>query len=236
MHLGRALVALVAALTVVAGTGLSAEADPTANARPVTAPDRVTGRAGDLLPVKPLANDSDPDGDDLTVSRLGPRPAGLSADFSDDTVIVSADRPGTYTLDYYACDLEYLTKGTITVVVTPRPVVRVQVTKLRRPGRIRVVNRDDVRVSFAWGSSKARRSDGSRWLRPGRGVTVRVRRHSIMWVAVDQGQSAYAIGHVRRIRLPRGTRSLPADTYAGQTARPVGRESVTAPSWWRVDG
>ena len=207
MHLGRALAAAVAGMTMVVATSSGAVA--AGGSAPVTVADRVEGRADTIIEVTPLRNDSDPDGDQLAVCRLGRVPAGLTAERLDDrTLWLVASRPGTYTLDYYACDFQHLTRGTITVVATPAAVIDLRIRKLRQPGKLRVVNRSAFRVSFAWGSVKEEKADGSRWIGPGRHVVIRVRRPSIVWAAVNLYQDAFEVGAVRGIRLPKGTKAL----------------------------
>ena len=230
MYLGRALAAVVAGLTLAAGTCVSAVADAPTGSRPVTVADHVEGRAGSTIFVEPLANDSDPDGDPLAICRLGSTPVGVAAEFFDNTVVIETDRSGTFTIDYYACDFEYLAKGTITVVATPAVTVDLNVRKLKRPGKLRVVNHGAYRISFAWGSVKEERADGSHWVKPGHGVTISVKRHSIVWVAVNVREEVTRIGYVRGIRLPGGTKALPAGAPRG------GGSSDdfafrTAPSW-----
>jgi len=77
------------------------------NAVPVTAPDTATVRAGDIVSIPVLANDVDPDGDQL---RLGPEVSGLEkgqgAAFVSGSVVrfVAPDTPGTARLSYSVTD------------------------------------------------------------------------------------------------------------------------------------
>lgn len=210
MHLGRALAAAVLALTMGLTTVLatSPAAVAAGGSAPVTVADRLEGRAGSVLEVEPLGNDSDADGDALALCRLGTVPPGMMAEIIEDSVIVIASQPGTYTFDYYACDFEQLTRGTITVVVTPAAVISLRIRKLPQPGQLRVVNRSAFQVSFAWGSVKEDKADGSRWIRPGRAVVIKVRRPSIVWAAANLRQDVFKVGAVRGIRLPKGTKAL----------------------------
>lgn len=223
MHLGRALAAAVLGLTMVIASSSGAVA--AGGSAPVTVGDRLEGRAGSLLEIAPLRNDSDADGDPLELCRLGTVPPGLEAElFDDDTIMVVAARAGTYTLDYYACDFDHLTRGTITVVATPAAVISLRIRKLRQPGKLRVVNRSAFRVSFAWGSAEEDRADGSRWIRPGGRVVISVRRPSIMWSAANLHQDVFKLGAVRGIRLPKGTKALaPGAPKPGQLDQSFGR-------------
>ena len=87
----------------------------------MTTPDRVTMRAGEGSVVDVTANDSDPDGDQLEVCRVGPFPRAVGALVQDGDLVVLPSRRahGTYTLTYYVCDQSYLTAGHLTSVGRP---------------------------------------------------------------------------------------------------------------------
>jgi hypothetical protein len=134
-------------LTVLAGAVALVLASPAAYAAtgspPVTTPDHVTMRAGEGSVVDVTANDSDPDGDQLEVCRVGPFPRAVAAFVQDGELIVLPSRRahGTYTLTYYACDDSYLTAGTLTVKVRPpAPTLDIIPVGDAPPGRIRLVN------------------------------------------------------------------------------------------------
>jgi hypothetical protein len=220
------LTMLALTLALVAGTGGPAAA---AGSPPVTTPDHVKVVAGDVAEVVPTANDTDPDGDALTTCRFGAVPEGVWAELMGDVVLLGAETPGVYTIDYYACDFESLTKGTITLEVLTRSVPDVRVRKLRRPGRLAVVNRSTYGVLFQWGSLTAKRPDGSRWLRPGRRVEISVRRTSIIWVAYNERRQAFDFGAVRRIRLPRGVDPLPPGIPKGADVDDLLRTQAARP-------
>jgi hypothetical protein len=100
-------------------------------------------RAGEGSVVDVTANDSDPDGDQLEVCRVGPFPRKVGALVQDGELIVLPSRRahGTYTLTYYACDQSYLTVGTLTVKVKPpAPTFDIIPVGDAPPGRIRLVN------------------------------------------------------------------------------------------------
>jgi hypothetical protein len=235
MRMRRSWAALAAGVVLAAtgATGVTgASADEPGGARPVTVPDTVTTKALQPVEITPLANDSDPDGDELTICRLGPVPAGLEAFNLDDEIVAQPERAGTFTLDYYACDFQYLTKGTITIVATPATVLRVQVRKTHQPGKLRVVNHSSEKVSFAWGSVKEKKADGSRWLRPGQRTVFTVKRHSIVWVAADADGTVYVVHAVRGIDLPRGAKALPDGAPKGHhLPEGFGSDSRLAPAW-----
>jgi len=210
MRRARALATGLLSLTLALGVMATAEASP-----PVTRPDTVTVTAGTPTSIRPTANDTDPDGDELAICRLGKRPRGVFTEPVDGDLWIIAARPGTYTLHYYACDFQSLTRGTITIEVTKPVVPEVRVRKLRRPGKLRVVNRSDFGVTFLWGSLAKARPDGERWIRPGRRIVINVRRPSIVWVAGNERLLAFDLGVVRGIRLPRGVDPLPPGVPKG---------------------
>jgi hypothetical protein len=110
---------------------------------PITAPDQVVVRADKPTPVDVLANDTDPDGDELQVCRLGKLPRALrSSEVQHGQLFVLPNRGarGTYTLTYYACDTSYLTPGTATVKVRP-PAPQFLIQPIGPPpGKVRLVN------------------------------------------------------------------------------------------------
>ncbi len=113
---------LGAALTCVLVMGSTAAAVAATGSPPMTAPDSVTIRAGEPSQVDVTANDSDPDGDEVAVCRLGPLPRALrDTQISNGTLYVFPTRRahGTYRITYYACDQSYLTAGTLTLEVRP---------------------------------------------------------------------------------------------------------------------
>jgi len=128
----------VAAVLTVTPTAYAATGSP-----PVTNPDRVVLRAGEATPVDVTANDSDPDGYQLEVCRVGAVPRGIEAQVEGGHLFLAAKPKahGTYTLTYYACDDSYLTAGTLTVKVgPPAPTFDIVPVADAPPGRIRLVN------------------------------------------------------------------------------------------------
>lgn len=211
-----------AALTLgLLATGL---AQPTpAIAAPVDAPvtqdDRVTMYAGGEASVDLLANDSDPQGADLAVCRIGPE-SYRNLDvltFSDGrstnvSVITSPRMPsGTYELTYYACNYERLTPGTLTVTVKrPKAVQASRVVD--RPGRVRFKNPNERRVVVLWGSRSEERPDGRISIPAHEARIVQVQRTQVFWIAFLPTVGAVAgSGIVRGIELPR-TRLAPTRT------------------------
>jgi hypothetical protein len=166
------------AATLALALGLvAAPAYAATGSAPVTAPDAVTVRAGDPDELDVTANDSDPDGDELQVCRIGSAPRALRATVSDGRLSVLPRRTarGTYSLTYYACDTSYLTPGTVTVRVRP-PGPALTVTALTRlPGKVRIVNTYPHRTFHCeWRRLGSDRVEGRVTVEPRSRVVVRV--------------------------------------------------------------
>jgi len=205
--LRRTCTALLVSAVLAAGT--TALAGPASAAPPVTVDDNVTMYAGGVRTVDVLANDSDADGKDtLTICRLGDNveTAHYVVGIEDGKLFVATDPgvTGQITITYYACDYETLTPGTLTISF--KKVYPIRVTKLRRPGLLRVTNRNDRQVRFLWGSFKADNADGRTVVAPHDSTVVRVHRHRIDWVAMIGREALVGMGHVRNIALPRNDR------------------------------
>lgn len=211
----RAAVLAIAPLLLLGAPAYAAE-----GSAPITAPDRVTTQEGALKVVDVLANDTDADGDELVVCRMGDLPDGLEVVSGDlvgkdpRSLAIFAGRPGTYAITYYACDFDYLTPGTLTVVVAKAPRIKVSVTKLaQRPGHLKVVNRSGFPVRFLWGSADERKPDGN--VRVVRKAVITVQRRSIVWYAGSRRTADLDFGMVRGIALPEGSEVLPPGAPSG---------------------
>jgi hypothetical protein len=206
-----------------------------------------------------LANDTDPDApdaDDLTICRLEPSeelgvfPSPDYADYDDvddpnaaesvlDVIPFDAKR-GTYTVDYYVCDYEYLTPATLTVEVIGRqnPFARVLTS---RPGFVRFTNPGTRRAVIRYGSTDGRTTDGRFVLAPRTGRTVRVARRAILWTAtIRTATGSTGMGSILRgIKQPArpdraaADRSLvrtPADRAAARLGLRVALRGDDAPT------
>jgi hypothetical protein len=212
----RRLGGLVLALGL-AGTLTSAPAQAAEGSPPVAVDDTVTLRFGQSAELDVLDNDSDPDGDDLEVCRLGKLPRHLQVFSTGEGNLYIApgvrDR-GTFTFTYYACDFEFLSPATVTVIVPPTPEVRVQKAP-DHPGFLRVKNTAPFAIRFLFGSRSEEKPDGVRRIEAKEAVFVRVHRPQIYWVAVSR-HAFVAQGLVRNIRLDR---RAPAPTPTALTQR-----------------
>jgi Big-like domain-containing protein len=172
----RRLSALVGAAALVAAgpTAYAATGSP-----PVTVPDTVTMRAGEGMSVDVTANDSDPDGQQLEVCRVGPSPRAVAAEVEDGVLQVFPSRRarGTYTLTYYACDDSYLTAGTLTVKVKPpAPTLEIVPVGDRLPGPVRLVNTyKNQTFHCQWRPLDSDRVEGKTVVKPLSTVVIRVR-------------------------------------------------------------
>ncbi len=164
---------LVAALAATgAGLALALSATPSSgavepNRAPLTADDTLTiygkpvnGGYSYTSQALVLRNDSDPDGDVLTICEVqNPDPDVLAvtigrARTGEPTVEVSTtvNAPFTYEITYRACDGQLSTPGTLTVEV--KQVGPLQAVAQKKGGRVRFTNPGDVPldVSFDGGS------------------------------------------------------------------------------------
>jgi hypothetical protein len=125
---------------------------PTTNSPPVAAPDRVTARVGTSVPVPVLANDSDPDGDPLTLLVEGkdaptqPRGARVTPAPDGGTLVVAVEPAapaGDVSFSYAVADGRGgSTRGIVTVSISVNepldqpPVARDDVVETQAPGAV----------------------------------------------------------------------------------------------------
>ncbi|MGH2377625.1 MAG: Ig-like domain-containing protein [Candidatus Limnocylindria bacterium] len=93
------------------------------NEPPVAQDDSAVTEEGRAVTIDVLANDSDPDGDELTVSTVSDPADGTTTINSDNTVTYTPDAGfvGTETFTYTAFDGEWEDTATVTVTVEERP-------------------------------------------------------------------------------------------------------------------
>lgn len=205
--------AAVLSATLVASTLALTVAAPAQAAPPVVVDDEMTVYANTVHLPDLLANDTDPDGDELAICRI--------KEVMNDRVIFTnllgmpilgfaPGVSGTFTFTYYACDFETLVPGTLTVHVKKNPKVDVKVTKLKKPGKVRVTNRSGFPLDFAWGHAEKARPDGTVRVGKKSSRVITVRRTAITWVAGNEQYGAEKYGFLGGIKLPKGKKSLPA--------------------------
>jgi len=161
--------------TAVNPAAPASQVDPTTVAPPVTADEEVTWWAGRMSDLDVLHNDTDPDGQPLTVCRVGPSSRDLGGFVYENgrlRVGTGERSRGTFTFTYYACNDHRLTPGMLTVHIhRARPA---QVTSApTRPGYFRISNPNGQRVRV--------QLSNYRTVRPDR--VVRVPAHAVRYVA-----------------------------------------------------
>jgi hypothetical protein len=185
-------------------------ATPAAGARggssPVTTSDTVTSYPGNFPTVKLLDNDSDADGDTLTVCTTGtesyPR---IAADFSKTDVafsIKSSAKPGSYSYTYFACDGTTQVAGTVTLVVAAPPRIKVRQVS-NGLGKLRVTSKAPFKIRLGYGSFAEEDADGYVTVGKNGSAVFTVHRTKIDWLATTLGGEVLAAGHLRGILLPR---------------------------------
>ncbi|QIG45704.1 calcium-binding protein [Nocardioides anomalus] len=155
-------------------------------AAPVTAPDAVTVYAGGYAPAEVLANDTDPEGDRLSVCGVGPRYQGhidLDTENPKRIGVLPGGRtePGTYVYTYLACDGASQTPGTLTVTVPAPPRVTVRAVP-GRPGKVRARTDADFRIRLTYGSP-GEDQDGLVFIPKHGSVTFGTRYDRLNWTA-----------------------------------------------------
>jgi hypothetical protein len=172
------LAALGAAVALLLGTMSTAYA---AGSPPVTTPDQFNVLSGEGQQLDVLANDSDPDGDRLSVCGLGPLPHPLARTFIVEgklILVAGARARGRFELTYYACDGTNGTPGSLTVRVRPllQPVFDVVALGDAPPGVIQLVNSARHRTfRCVWRPVALRHPTGHAEVRPRSTVTIHVR-------------------------------------------------------------
>ncbi|GAA4364967.1 Ig-like domain-containing protein [Nocardioides caricicola] len=210
-----ALAAAVLAATPVAPTHAD-EVDPLA---PVVVDDEITMWPGERTEIDVIANDSDPNGDDLALCRV---PSVYGPDGEEDRPVVIYDRSwllgppgvlqvatdrlaeGTHVLEYYVCNHTRLTLAHLTVTI--RPVQPVDVVPDRVPDRILVTNHNDQTIRFLATDRTGCKVDVRARVAAGETRSFAVRRHSLDWVAFIGQRGDLGIadsGRVRHVELTR---------------------------------
>lgn len=135
------LAALLSSAVLISALAVTLAA-PAQAAPPVVVDDEVTIYAGTLNFPDLLANDSDPDGDDLDVCRIREvmePPVGFMDPLGIQILVADPGTSGVFEFTYYACDYATLVPGTLTVTVKPSPKAAVTAKKLPPSPRPRYV-------------------------------------------------------------------------------------------------
>ena len=186
-------------------------AEAQSGAAPVTAADTVATYPDNLATLRPLRNDSDPEGDKLTICGLGPEKySGIRIDVFEDLkdYYIQVRRkaaPGTYTLTYFACDGTSSTPGTVTLTVLKPP--RITVRKVPGgPGQLRITNGASFRIRILYGDYTKDDAEGDLKMPKKSSVVVTTRYTRIDWFAfAARSGEALRSGHVHGIRPARAS-------------------------------
>jgi hypothetical protein len=162
------------------------------------------------------ANDTDPNGAPLTACRVGTSShrylhASLLggklrllflADSGDGDVGATPGKVAT--IDYYVCNQNFLSRGTVTV--TARGAIPPTVTKTSEPGRLRVENPNEGKLRCDWGQpDKYPGPLGSFTVGPSASNTFKVTTRYVDWTCYwyrSEFWPPVATGRVTRISLP----------------------------------
>lgn len=211
---------LAATLLVAGGAGSPSYADGETQP-PVAVDDAVTIYRGVSTAVPVLANDTDPQGADLTVCRTTqPERTDVQVSVLDGQLWISVDPTafGTATFSYYACNFTYLTPATVTVEFKAiQPLV---VRKADEPHKIRVTNPNPERVVFLWSPRQHLQFQG-RPVRGGATRTFTIHHRWIVWLAffdVPQLNGPVGEGQLRHLDPAPG----------GDTRAPIGLRRLAA--------
>lgn len=208
-RLGALITTTLLASTLTVGLTGSAQAAP-----PVVVDDTMTihGNTVHFLD-QLLANDSDPDGDELAICRMKEvmNNKVVFTNLLGFPILAAAPKTsGTFTFTYYACDFETLVPGTLTVHVKPAAKANLKVTKLpKRPGKVKVTNRSGFPLDFSWGHATEELPDKRVRIAKKSTKVITVRRTAIAWEAYNERNGAEKSGFLRGIKLPKKGKSLP---------------------------
>lgn len=218
------LAALLSSTALVSALAVTLAA-PAEAAPPVVVDDELTIYANTIHFPDLLANDTDPDGDDLKVCRLQEvlEPPVLFVDLLGMPVVgAESGTSGVFEFTYYACDYETLVPGTLTVTVKPSPKMALTLTKLKkRPGKLRITNKGGFGVDFAWGHANRAVPDGTIRLGKKSSKVITVRRTAITWYAFNEDNGAEKSGYLRGITLPKKGKQLPPSPRPRYVSAPL---------------
>lgn len=177
--------AAVPASLMCAGSIAPQTSGPVPSAPPVAVADGARAVAGLGVTIDPLANDTDPDGDELFIAGLGMPRRGYACINGDGTIQYFAlllRRNLTETLTYGITDGDRYRSGTITVRVEGVKPVRADVRqrlvlgkqgRVVRRARLAFTNPTSVRMYLGGGAEQSRRPGFERMIGPGKTVVVR---------------------------------------------------------------
>jgi hypothetical protein len=192
---------------------------------PVPQPDAVTVTIDSReVHIDVAANDYDPEGEKIVFAGTDgvlPPGVGILADRKDVLVYASSfpapggttgATPGTYVVKTYVHDGINLAATTLTLTVLPSPGDVVDVAT-KRPGRVRVLNGNDVPIRFMWGAEGHKHPDGRVDVPAHSSRTIRIERRSLVTVVL--AGTDFALGIERHLQPPRNGTALPPGVAPG---------------------
>ncbi len=208
-----------AALSLSLFAPTAAIADEATDA-PVTMDDTIEVEGGGFNGVDVLANDTDPNGDELAVCRLDvPDDLPIFAEIFDGQVFISSyeNKTASFDITYYACDFDYLTPATLTINVTKIPEVKAK--KLKKPGKVKFTNPGSKKVVVLYGDRREDQPDGQVGVAPMKSETVKVIRKKLFYIAFVRRTGSFAgQGFVKNIKLPKKGSDRPVSQSFGAKA------------------
>lgn len=180
-------------------SGMSADQEVRAGNRPPTpADDRIAALAGGTRTIRVLANDTDPDGDDLAVVSVTQPPRGEVCVDSDGRIEyfgVSSATGYTDRFRYGVTDGDLYRTATVTVTVQGIAPLRTTVVKRkkRKPARVYFTNPNRRNLAVLAGDPRRKRAQLSRTITPGKTVVLRTRSKRVVFYALTNDYDGYPI-------------------------------------------
>jgi hypothetical protein len=223
---GLGLTASAGTATAAAGGDCEAQSAPAntnpANQAPVATNDTVNVQSGTLSTIKPLANDTDPDGDKLYLENAtAPRRGDICVNKNGtiDILLAASRTAYTTTFTYGITDGDRYRTATVTVnaaALKPmRPVLQQRLVqkkhghKVKQRARVSFTNPNTYRMLVVAGDPKKKHPEVNRYLYPGHTFTFSTKTKRLFYGAilapksgkfitiVNEGTLNTANGHIR---------------------------------------
>ena len=219
----------------------------TVNQAPVPTSDTATVLAGQLVAIRPLSNDTDPDGDPLAVVNVSTPGRGetcLGRNGTIEYLAPPSTRNSVQRLTYGVTDGERYRTATVTVSVVGIRPVRVTVTqrltftkhthKVKTRARVAFTNLNKVSIVVLAGNPKKPNPSFRRTVAPGRTVlfVTKVRpRVRYLGVLPDSDYFDLVSGGRVNTLTGRHVREIDADDFDEGLRTSAGRRTTTSDVW-----
>ncbi len=219
----------------------------TVNQAPVPANDKATVLAGQFVAIRPLSNDTDPDGDRLAVVNVSTPGGGescLSRTGTIEYLAPPSTRNSTQRLTYGVTDGERYRTATVAVSVVGIKPVRVTVTqrlrfkkhthKVKTRARVAFTNLNEVSIVVLAGSPKKPNPSFQRTVAPGRTVVFVTKiRPRVRYVGFLPNSEYFALVSGGRVNTLTGrhVREIDADHSDEGLRTTAGRRTTTSDAW-----